>query len=74
MGRNDTPPLRYESLTQASTRTGLSVQHLRRCIAAGQLNAYRCGPRIIRVDSREVDVLGEARRRQGAGRAVKSGA
>ena len=59
MVRNDTPQLRYEPLTQASMRTGLSVEQLRRCIAAGQLNAYRCGPRIIRVDSREVDVLGE---------------
>lgn len=48
---------RYEPLIQASERTGISVEALRRRIAAGQLHAYRCGPRIIRVDPREVDVL-----------------
>lgn len=68
------PQLRYEPLTQASTRTGLSIQHLRQCIAAEQLKAYRCGPRIIRVDSHEMDVLGDAQRCQGTGSAVKSGA
>lgn len=50
--------LRYEPLTRASERTGLSVQDLRRFIANGQLKAYRCGARIIRVDTREVDSLG----------------
>ena len=49
--------IRYEPLTQAAARTGLSVQDLRRRIGTGRLNAYRCGARIIRVDPREVDSL-----------------
>lgn len=47
----------YEPLSRAAERTGLSVHDLRRCIAAGQLNAYRCGTRLIRLVSREVDWL-----------------
>lgn len=63
--KGETARLTYEPLTRAAERTGLSVQDLRRVIANGQLNAYRCGARIIRVNPREVDVVGEARRRQG---------
>lgn len=47
----------YESLTHAAARTGLSVQSLRRSIAAGELNAYRSGPRILRVNPLDVDLL-----------------
>lgn len=65
MGNVDTDRLTYEPLTRAAARTGLSVQDLRRCIATGRLNAYRCGSRIIRLDPREVNVLGEAQGREG---------
>lgn len=54
---SDTSRLTYEPLTRAAARTGLTVQDLRRRIAAGQLNAFRCGSRIVRVDPREVDLL-----------------
>ncbi|WP_338752139.1 helix-turn-helix domain-containing protein [Janibacter alittae] len=47
----------FESLTEAAKRTGLSVRTLRRRIAAGHLPAYRSGPRVIRVDPRDVDRL-----------------
>ncbi|MGB7447573.1 MAG: helix-turn-helix domain-containing protein [Ornithinimicrobium sp.] len=47
----------FESLSQAAERTGLSTRTLRRRIAAGDLTAYRSGPRIIRVDPRDVDDL-----------------
>ena len=47
----------YESLTQAAARTGLSVQDLRRSITAGELDAYRSGPRILRVDPIDVNML-----------------
>lgn len=47
----------YESLTQAAERTGLSTRTLRRRIAAGQVTAYRAGPRIIRLDPAAVDRL-----------------
>ncbi|MGO0576470.1 helix-turn-helix transcriptional regulator [Ornithinimicrobium panacihumi] len=47
----------YESLTQASERTGLSVSTLRRRIADGSLEAFRNGPRLIRVRPADVDRL-----------------
>lgn len=47
----------YESLAEAAERTGLSTRTLRRRIAAGQLPAYRSGPRVLRVDPADVDRL-----------------
>ncbi|MFK5584338.1 excisionase family DNA-binding protein [Serinicoccus sp. LYQ131] len=47
----------FESLTEASQRTGLSTRTLRRRIAEGQLPAYRTGPRILRLDTEDVDRL-----------------
>jgi excisionase family DNA binding protein len=47
----------YESLSDASLRTGLSTRTLRRRIAAGTLPAYRSGPRILRLDPDDVDRL-----------------
>lgn len=52
-----TPKKTYESLVQAAERTEVSVKTLRRRIAAGQLRAYRYGPRILRVDPYDVDKL-----------------
>jgi excisionase family DNA binding protein len=51
------PRRRFESLSQAAERTGLSVRTLRRRIAAGDLTAYRNGPRVIRLDPDDVDRL-----------------
>lgn len=47
----------FESLADAAERTGLSIRTLRRRIAAGQLPAYRTGPRVLRVDPADVDRL-----------------
>ncbi len=47
----------FESLSEAASRTGLSVRTLRRRIAAGHLPAYRSGPRVLRVDPADVDRL-----------------
>lgn len=47
----------YESLADAAARTGVSVRTLRRRISEGRLAAYRCGPRLLRVDTEEVDAL-----------------
>ncbi len=52
-----TPRRRFESLSQAAERTGLSIRTLRRRIAAGDLTAYRHGPRVIRLDPDDVDRL-----------------
>lgn len=45
----------FESLAAAAERTGLSTKTLRRRIASGALVAYRNGPRVLRVDPKEVD-------------------
>ena len=45
----------YESLAQASERTGLSIKTLRRRIAACDLPAYHNGTRILRVEPQDVD-------------------
>lgn len=47
----------YESLAAAAERTDVSIKTLRRRIAAGELRAYRYGPRILRVDPNDVDKL-----------------
>ncbi|MDQ2850274.1 MAG: excisionase family DNA-binding protein [Actinomycetota bacterium] len=47
----------YESLAEAAERTGLSVRTIRRRIAAGNLPAYRSGPRVVRVKPEDVDKL-----------------
>jgi excisionase family DNA binding protein len=54
---NHMSPKTYESLAQAAERTSLSVKTLRRRIAAGKLRAYRDGPRILRVDPKDVDQM-----------------
>lgn len=50
-------PKMYESLAQAAERTDVSVKTLRRRIAAGDLPAYRYGPKMLRVDPDDVDQL-----------------
>lgn len=52
-----TPRRQFETLADAAERTGLSIRTLRRRIAAGQLPAYRSGPRVLRVDPADVDRL-----------------
>ena len=47
----------FESLDQAAQRTGVGVETLRRRIATGDLPAYRCDARILRVDPNDVDEL-----------------
>jgi len=48
-------PRTYETLAQAAERTGISAKTLRRRIAAGELRAYRNGPRILRLDPQDID-------------------
>jgi len=50
-------PNTYESLAQAAERTEVSVKTLRRRISSGQLPAYRYGPKMLRVDPRDIDRL-----------------
>ena len=57
MPTHTTPRRQFETLADAAERTGLSIRTLRRRIAAGQLPAYRSGPRVLRVDPADVDRL-----------------
>ena len=52
MGRRN-----YESLAEAAARTHVSTRTLRRWIAHGRLNAYRAGPRLLRIDPEDVDAM-----------------
>ena len=66
-------PRTYESLAHAAKRSEVSVKTLRRRIAAGELPAYRCGTKLLRVDPNDVDQLmnplfGGSRRRISARR------
>ena len=45
------------SLAQASVDYGISTKTLRRRIADGSINAYRLGPRLIKVNVDELDKL-----------------
>jgi excisionase family DNA binding protein len=47
----------YESLADAAARTAVSTRTLRRWIAEGRLEAYRIGPRLVRLDPESVDRL-----------------
>jgi excisionase family DNA binding protein len=45
------------SIKQAARGKGVHPDTIRRCIARGELKAYRLGNRIIRVNAAEVDRL-----------------
>lgn len=45
------------SIADAAHLTGVSDKTIRRRIADGSLSAYRMGPRLIRVDLVELDLL-----------------
>lgn len=47
----------YETLAEASERTGISRNTLRRRIASGDLPAYMTGRRILRLRPEDVDHL-----------------
>jgi excisionase family DNA binding protein len=50
-------PKRYLSVREAQVLTGLSDKTFRRRIADGTLTAYRCGPRLIKLDLDEVQAM-----------------
>jgi len=48
---------RWASLALGAEYIGVSEKTIRRMIASGQITGYRVGPRLIRIDLNEVDVL-----------------
>ena len=45
-----TPPRNYGDIPAAAEVYGVSTKTIRRWIAAGFIDAYRVGPRLLRVD------------------------
>lgn len=45
------------SLTEAAEYLSLDPRTIRRYIAAGRLPAYRVGPRLIKIDTADLDAL-----------------
>ena len=58
-------PQRRLSVAEAADYHGCSPKTIRRAIAAGRLRAYRLGPKLIRIDPRDLDKM--ARRIPAAG-------
>lgn len=48
-------PKRLASLTVAAQYADVDPRTIRRWIASGRLNAYRVGPRLIKVDLNELE-------------------
>lgn len=48
-------PKKLLSIREACSRYGLSDKTIRRRIADGTLTAYRCGPRLIKLDADQVE-------------------
>lgn len=47
----------YLSPEDAAARVGVSTQTIRRRIKDGSLPAYRLGPRLLRIDTDDLDAL-----------------
>lgn len=52
-------PRNYATLKQAAEYLGVTDRTIRQMIADGRLTGYRNGPRLIRVDLNEIDVVME---------------
>jgi len=52
-------PKRLESLAFAAQYANVHPRTIRRYIASGRLNAYRVGPRLIKIDLNELEAIFE---------------
>lgn len=50
---------RLESLSVAAEYANVNPRTLRRYIASGRLNAYRVGPRLLKIDLNELEAIFE---------------
>lgn len=55
--RNKTRTTELIGLQEAADRCDVSYRTVRRWIAAGRINAVRVGPRLLKVNARDVDAL-----------------
>jgi excisionase family DNA binding protein len=47
----------WGSIDAAAERLGVTTKTIRRCIARGELKAYRLGSKMIRIDMNDVDAM-----------------
>jgi excisionase family DNA binding protein len=59
---------RIASINDAAEYAGVSTKTIRRYVSAGRLTGYRFGPRLIKINLAEVDVLLKPVPTVGAGR------
>ena len=57
VGAGAGPPRRLASLATAAAYADVSTRTLRRYISQGRLTGYRVGPRLVKVDLRELEAL-----------------
>jgi excisionase family DNA binding protein len=57
MSANDFSESRYVSLSYAAEILGISERTVRRMIATRVVKGYKIGPRLVRVDLREIEGL-----------------
>lgn len=55
-GRQDASPS-VITQAEAADRLGVTDRTIRRWVAEGRIRAYRVGPRLVRVDSGDVDAM-----------------
>jgi len=48
-------PKKYGSARQAADLVGVSTRTIHRYVAEGRIRAFRCGPKLIRLDLNEVE-------------------
>jgi excisionase family DNA binding protein len=53
--KQNRPTRRFASLPETAEYLGVSTKTVRRRVADGTFTAYRCGPRLTRLDLNEVD-------------------
>jgi excisionase family DNA binding protein len=50
-------PRQWKSTAEAAAYAGVSVKTIRRRVLDGTLPAHRVGPRLLRIDTRDLDKL-----------------
>ncbi len=57
------------TIAEAASRRGVSIKTIRRAISRGEIEAYRCGPRLIRISRASLAAWGTPLQYVGGGAA-----
>jgi excisionase family DNA binding protein len=61
---------RWASLPQTAKYTGMHIDTIRRRIKDGRIQAYRFGPRLVRIDLNEIDAMMRPLQKNSSGHAA----